>query len=923
MTNEEKTQSRRPSNRLERMSSTWTQATDTSIATAEAQQPSYNRNPSWLSRLNPLKRNAPPVPVDRTPAPEYRAGFWSKLTFQWISPLMAVGYQRPLELRDVWAVNPDRRLDVLSPRLRDKYARRKAGASKRPLIMALYDTFRTEFLIGAACQFTASLMQIMSPFLMKYLIAFAARAYLASRSGAAAPPIANGIGLVLGITAMQVVQSFCTNHFIYRGMTVGGQARSVLIAAIFDKALKISGRARAGGSPAKEAEEKRPEGLLPGSREEKAFFARRLKQSQVAAKMQEDDGAGWSNGRIVNLMAVDTYRVDQASGLFHLTWNAPIQVMLTLVLLLINLGYSALAGFAFICIMMPALGKAVQTLMRRRRVINKITDQRVTLTQEIMASVRFVKYFGWEMAFLDRLRRIRDGEISKIAFLLSIRNAIMAVGMTVPIFASMLAFITYSLTSHVLNPAPIFSSLALFNALRIPLNLLPTVIGQVVDGAASLTRIQQFLEEEEVTSDFEWDLEARNAISVRHADFTWERNTTPDSTNWNEQASKSKVKEKKEKKPAEEEKRTNHVPPSPTTTSSLAVEEEQPFQLRDINLEVGRGELIAVIGSVGAGKSSLLEALAGQMRCTAGSVTLGSHRAYCPQYAWIQNATFRENVIFGKAYDRSWYNRVVDACALRPDLQMLPSGDETEIGERGITVSGGQKARLNIARAIYFDADLILMDDPLSAVDAHVGKHMMDQAICGLLRDKCRVLATHQLHVLHRADRIVWMKQGAIYRVATFAELMAGDEEFQGLMEATSMQEGAKTDVVDQDAAESLQKPRRKKRKSAALMSQEDKAVNSVGWSVYAAYLRAAGSLWVAPLLMALLALSQVRCITARPPHASPANPVATRAPTSSPACGCRGGRATGSTTPPARTLPATRVWALRRRPCSSSSPSR
>lgn len=221
------------------------------------------------------------------------------------------------------------------------------------------------------------------------------------------------------------------------------------------------------------------------------------------------------------------------------------------------------------------------------------------------------------------------------------------------------------------------------------------------------------------------------------------------------------------------------------------------------------------------------------------------------QYGGIET---NANVIFVVRY-----NKVVDACALRPDLEMLPSGDLTEIGERGITVSGGQKQRLNIARAIYFNANIVLMDDPLSAVDAHVGRHIMDNAICGLLKDKCRILATHQLHVLHRVDRIVWMKEGSIHKIATFPELMNNDAEFQKLMATTASEEEddeKKSADGENDDQDNLAKKKRRK-PTAGLMSQEEKAVSSVGWEVYAAYIKAAGSIWVAPLIGGILLISQ------------------------------------------------------------------
>ncbi|KFX86059.1 hypothetical protein V490_09250, partial [Pseudogymnoascus sp. VKM F-3557] len=265
--------------------------------------------------------------------------------------------------------------------------------------------------------------------------------------------------------------------------------------------------------------------------------------------------------------------------------------------------------------------------------------------------------------------------------------------------------------------------------------------------------------------------------------------------------------------------------------------------------------LVAVIGGVGSGKSSLLAALAGDMRKTGGEVQFGATRAFCPQYAWIQNASVRENIVFGKDMERGWYDKVIDACALRPDLEMLPSGDGTEIGERGITVSGGQKQRINIARAIYFDADIVIMDDPLSAVDAHVGRHIFDNAICGLLNDKCRVLATHQLWVLNRCDRIIWLEEGRVQAVDTFANLMANDAGFQHLMETTAVEEKEEK-KEDEGEVKEVKEKTKKTKKGAGLMQAEERQVKSVPWSVYASYIKASGSMWSLFVVVLFLILS-------------------------------------------------------------------
>lgn len=718
----------------------------------------------------------------------------------------------------------------------------------------------------------------MSPFTLKYLIRFANEAYDAQMTpGATAPNIGKGIGLVLGIFFMQILQSLGTNHFIYRGMMVGGQSRSVLISVIFEKAMTISNRAKAGGRSVKDQEAEKAEHATAEQEAEKRTLKEKLlgKSKGTGADGTADqakgilgDGTGWSNGKTLTLMSVDTYRIDTASGMFHMIWTAPIACLITLAVLLINLTYSALAGFALLVLGLPLLTEAVKSLFVRRKAINKITDQRVSLTQEILQSVRFVKYFGWETAFLKQIGDIRAREIRAIQVLLAIRNAINAVSMSLPIFASMLAFITYSLTDAtglVGNAANVFSSLALFNSLRMPLNLLPLVIGQVVDAWSSMKRVQDYLLCEDQEDEAIKDSTAEHAVVMKKSHFTWERTPTQESGPAKgvvQSAAQIKQSKKDKKQSIKDEKAAAKGESTPDSASTL-VDERPPFKLEGMDLHVGRNELVAVIGGVGSGKSSLLAALAGDMRKTGGEVILGADRAFCPQYAWIQNATVKQNILFGKELDKQWYDQVIDACCLRPDFEILPNGDDTEIGERGITVSGGQKQRINIARAIYFDADIILMDDPLSAVDAHVGRAIFDNAICGLLRDKCRILATHQLWVLNRVDRIIWLEDGKIEAIDTFDNLMANNSGFQQMMKTTAMEgkEEEHAHVNDDERVEEKKDVdihiKKKKKAGPGLMQAEERAVKSVPWSVYTAYIRASGSIFNIVVVITFLILSQ------------------------------------------------------------------
>jgi ATP-binding cassette subfamily C (CFTR/MRP) protein 1 len=582
------------------------------------------------------------------------------------------GYKRELDQKDIWTVNPDRAAEPMARKVKEAFKRRAEQGDKYPLFWALHETFFYEFWLGGFCSLMATILMVVSPFTLRYLISFATEAWVAHHGGGPAPPIGRGIGLAIGVTCMQVCQSMGINHFIYRGMMVGGQSRAVLIALIYEKAMVISGRAKAGGLKETmmpengESEEKK----TTEDESEKGAKKKAKKDKKDDQVPPAKDGLGWSNGRIVNLMSVDTYRVDQASALLHMIWTSPIACIITLVLLLINLTYSALAGFALLVIGLPGLTLAMKSLFVRRKAINKITDQRVSLTQEILQSVRFVKFFGWETAFLKRLGDIRGREIRSIQILLAIRNAINAVSMALPIFASMLSFITYSLSSHGLAPSKVFSSLALFNGLRMPLNLLPLILGQTTDAWQSLHRIQEFLLEEEMEEDVIHRPDGENAIELHNASFTWERTPTQSPENTAKGAGVSAT--TGGDKPKTDNNTANAKAPQTTevarpgsssgeTASTLISEEREPFKLHNLDLAVGRNELIAVIGTVGSGKSSMLASLAGDMRKTEGEVVFGASRAFCPQYAWIQNTTLQKNITFGKEMDRDWYKEVIQA----------------------------------------------------------------------------------------------------------------------------------------------------------------------------------------------------------------------------------------------------------------------
>lgn len=309
---------------------------------------------------------------------------------------------------------------------------------------------------------------------------------------------------------------------------------------------------------------------------------------------------------------------------------------------------------------------------------------------------------------------------------------------------------------------------------------------------------------------------------------------------------------------------------------AVAAQTPQLFKLANLTLQVRRGELLAVVGPVGSGKSSLGLAIAGQMVHLGGEVTLGTPQnqiAYCAQKPWIQNANVRDNITFGLPFDEERYKEVIRAAAIQLDIdEVFPNDNLTELGEKGITISGGQKARLQLARILYQDqCDIFILDDPLSAVDAHTSKSIMRRAILEYLADRTRILITNQLQYISQCDRVAWVKDGCIQAVGRYEELMASESEFRAFVADTKQQDGFSSDHgKDKLDAEEAHARRLKEKeflakderdREAKLMADEEYAIKPIEWSLHRTYLRFGSSWAIIALLMVSLLISQA-CVS-------------------------------------------------------------
>ncbi|XP_025101923.1 multidrug resistance-associated protein 1-like [Pomacea canaliculata] len=382
-------------------------------------------------------------------------------------------------------------------------------------------------------------------------------------------------------------------------------------------------------------------------------------------------------------------------------------------------------------------------------------DGRVKLFGEILNAVKVIKLYAWEQSFRNKIWDIRKKELDVMLKMVNV-NAIMGlVWDMAPFLVTLTTFVAFVVSDRTnqMTAADAFVSLAYFNILRSPLNTFATMIVTTIQSFVSVERINQFLVGEDLDSDcVSHDSASEHVISITNGTFAWTRDTKP--------------------------------------------------CLSNINLHVGKGKLIAVVGPVGCGKSSLINAMLGEMEKMRGTVSTRGSIAYVPQQAWIQNATVRDNVQFGKPYIRTKYTSVIKHCQLERDLELLPAGDMTEIGEKGINLSGGQKQRVSLARAMYSENDVYLLDDPLSAVDSHVGKALFKNVIGpeGLLKDKTRILVTHGVHWLPMVDEIIVMQDGKISERGSYDYLVSNNGPFAQSLK-TFLTEVADDPVEDPEMA--------------------------------------------------------------------------------------------------------------------------
>ncbi|KAG0281918.1 hypothetical protein BGZ95_006425 [Linnemannia exigua] len=483
-----------------------------------------------------------------------------------------------------------------------------------------------------------------------------------------------------------------------------------------------------------------------------------------------------TTGQILNHVSVDADNWPEGGVVLAMWISIPLEIFFALYLLNKTLGWSAWIGLLTMMSMSPLQIWRVKVFNKLRQQMSELADERIRVMTEILSAIKVVKLYAWESPFLQRILFVRNREL-EVMRRSGALDAAMSIVFTSPtLIISLVTLSVYAtcggpgFTPGTLTPQVVFVSMTLFSMLKNPISTLTETTSSTVRLVISTSRIQLFLLREEIDSGAVIRESSRPrgsggepAIVVQDATFSWFKESVS-----------VKASRAENQDDADETQALLQEP-----QDSEVLQTQRPT-LQHINLSVKSGSLVAIVGRVGQGKSSLLSALIGEMYKFHGYAKTIGRISYVPQQSWILNATLRDNILFGLEYDQERYDRIINASGLEPDLAILPAGDQTEIGERGINLSGGQKQRVALARAAYNDADIYLLDDPLSAVDAHVDQHLWSELIGpqGLLRNKTRLLVTHGIHHLQEVDQIILLKDGCIAETGHFEDLMAVGQTF-------------------------------------------------------------------------------------------------------------------------------------------------
>ncbi|XP_029846376.2 ATP-binding cassette sub-family C member Sur isoform X1 [Ixodes scapularis] len=677
------------------------------------------------------------------------ASMLSKCTFYWLVPLLKLGSRRPLELEDLGYLPEKHMNEYQYARFNKVFSKEKAKAEQKGRQVSLWCCFLKTYwktaMTGGLIKVIGDVVGLVGPLSISLILEFVEEK--TAKDGALDEPVdpyptageilSNGYIISVVILVATFMQSTCSNNFNHMAIMESVHVRSALQSLVYRKSLRIA--------------------------------------SDIDV------------GLAVNHMSVDSFNVMLLFSMGHYIWAVPFKLILLLILLYKQLGYSALVGAATIYVLSPLQYWVCTKLSKLQKEALTISDKRIKHTSELLQGIKLLKLHGWEKVYANMVKEIRAEELKllrKDAILVAI-NTFITQGSAI-----LLTLVTFSVYSAIegrpLTPAKVFSGLALFNQLTVPLYIIPFVIPIVINSVVSTKRLTEFLSLPEVGLEAPW--RKKDEMPKATVEFI------PDSGSvllnirdsllldkWATCADDSEVFLSDSYSPIDSPAviNMNHAYFTYDMNTKIPI-------LQDMNFTVPTGKLTIIVGPVGSGKTTLLSGMLGELTPYQGTVQWANIHciAYVPQRPWLLNSTLKENVLFGQRYDGRRYHQVIQACALQPDIDLLPAKEMTEIGERGINLSGGQRQRIALARAMYSSAKTIILDDPLSALDSNVAMHVFEHGIRNLLlrRHRTVILVTHKQELLIHAFKVIILEAGKIRCQGNLSEIESMEPDLTSVL---------------------------------------------------------------------------------------------------------------------------------------------
>ncbi|XP_036376334.1 ATP-binding cassette sub-family C member 9 isoform X1 [Megalops cyprinoides] len=730
----------------------------------------------------------------------------SKATYWWMNPLIIGAHKRPIELKKIGKLPIAMRALTNYLRLKDAYEEQRAAddPEKAPSIWkSMYRAFGRPILLSSTFRYLADLLGFAGPLCISGIVsrlenknenetmaivedhdkALPFGVYFLSSNEL----LQNTSVLAVLLFLALVLQRTFLQASYYVTIETGINLRGALLAMIYNKILRLS--------------------------------TSNMSMGEMTL------------GQINNLVAIETNQLMWFLFLCPNLWAMPVQIIMGVILLYYLLGYSALIGASVIVLLAPVQYFIATKLADTQKSTLDYSTDRLKKTTEILKGIKLLKLYAWEDIFCDSVEETRTKELKSLKTFALYTSMSIFMNAAIPIAAVLATFVAHAYISDTrLSPSEAFASLALFHILVTPLFLLSTVVRFAVKALVSVQKLGEFLQSDEIGDD-----------SWRNGDMSVSLESCrkhPGATKAINRKQPLRYQLDSYEQPARRQLR-------PTETEDIAVKVTNGSftwgsnlsTLSDINIRIPTGQLTMIVGQVGCGKSSLLLAMLGEMQTLSGKVhwsklpecemlqegNISAHEelsfeaarsknrysvAYATQKSWLLNATVEENITFGSPFNKQRYKAVIDACSLQPDIDLLPFGDQTEIGERGINLSGGQRQRICVARALYQNTNIVFLDDPFSALDIHLSDHLMQEGILKFLQDDKRtvVLVTHKLQYLIHADWIIAMKDGSVLREGTLKDIQNNDvelyEHWKTLMNRQDQELEKDTELDSQTALE-------------------------------------------------------------------------------------------------------------------------